>query len=127
MAVSSAYLAYAIDQLSQCIDVRTRRMFGGVGIYHEDAFFALIDDDQLFFKVNDSTRAEFVSRGAQPFRPVGANSKIVTLSYYTLPPEILEDVDELKPWTLKAIAVARNAKSKKKTSTARSRAKSKKQ
>jgi DNA transformation protein len=127
MAVSSAYLAYAIDQLSQCINVRTRRMFGGVGIYHEDAFFALIDDDQLYFKVNDSTREEFVSRGAQPFRPVGANSKIVTLSYYTLPPEVLEDVDELKPWTLKAIAVAHGAKSKERTPTARTRATSKKQ
>src|SRR3954464_15274383 len=127
MTVSAAYLAYAVDQLAQGTEVRTRRMFGDIGIYHDDTFFALIDDDQLYFKVNDSTRAEFVARGSQPFRPVGANSKIVTLSYYTLPPEVLEDIDELKPWTSKAIAVAQSAKSKERTPTARRRSTSKKQ
>jgi DNA transformation protein and related proteins len=112
MTVSADYLAYAVDQLTQCTEVRTRRMFGGIGIYHDDTFFALIDDDQLYFKVDDSTRAEFIARGSEPFRPVGANSKIVTLGYYTLPPEVLEDVDELKAWTIKAIAVARAAASR---------------
>jgi DNA transformation protein len=128
MTVSADYLVYAVDQLTQGTEVRTRRMFGGIGIYHEDTFFALIDDDQLYFKVDDSTRAEFIARGSQPFRPVGANSKIVTLGYYTLPPEVLEDVDELKAWTLKAIAVARAAASKPKPShPARKRASRKKQ
>ena len=38
-------------------------MFGGVGIYDRDVFFALIADDTLYFKVDDSTRPEFVARG----------------------------------------------------------------
>jgi DNA transformation protein and related proteins len=116
MAVSSEYLAYIVDQLSHCTSVRSRRMFGGIGLYHEDLFFALIDDDQLYFKVNDSSREDYVSRGSHPFRPVGRDSKIVTLGYYTVPAEVLEDIDELKRWMLKAIDVARVAPMKKQPS-----------
>jgi DNA transformation protein and related proteins len=118
VAISSEYLTFVIDQLAQCTEVRTRRMFGGVGIYHGEVFFALIDDDQLYFKVNETTREQFVSRGSAPFRPVGKNSKIVTLGYYTVPAEVLEDFDELKAWTTIAIAVARSAATNK--SSARS-------
>jgi DNA transformation protein len=113
MPVSTDYLAYVIEQLSQCVRVRTRRMFGGIGLYHEHWFFALIDDDQLYFKVNDATRNDFMVRGSQPFCPIADDSKTVTLGYYTVPAEVLEDIDELKPWALKAIAVAQSAPQRK--------------
>ena len=37
--------------------IRSKSMFGGVGVYSGERFFALIDnDDTLFFKVDDATR-----------------------------------------------------------------------
>jgi TfoX-like protein len=36
--------------------------------YARDVFFALIFDDTLYFKVDDSTRPEFEARGMAPFR-----------------------------------------------------------
>ena len=43
-------------------------MFGGVGIYAGDLFFALIDDDTLYFKVDDSNRSDFEKRDMGLFR-----------------------------------------------------------
>ena len=38
-------------------------MFGGVGIYAGELFFALIADDTLYLKADDQTRSEFERRG----------------------------------------------------------------
>ena len=44
-------------------------MFGGLGLYSGEWFFALIDDDVLFFKVDDANREDYVSRGMKAFMP----------------------------------------------------------
>jgi DNA transformation protein len=79
-------------------------MFGGVGIYAGELFFALIADDTLYFKVDDSTRNDFEARGSGPFRPYGEHGE--TMGYYRVPEDLLEDPDELAVWARRAIEVA---------------------
>ena len=88
--------------------IRARPMFGGVGIYSGDVFFALIADDTLYFKVDDSTRSDFEARGMGPFRPFGDAGG--TIQYYQLPEDLLEDPEALRPWAEKAVAIARRQK-----------------
>jgi DNA transformation protein len=83
-------------------------MFGGVGIYGEDLFFALIDDDTLYFKVDESNRPDFEARGMGPFQPYGEKGE--TMGYYRVPEDLLEDHEVLGQWAEKAIIVARRAK-----------------
>ena len=72
MAVSSSFHTLVLDQLSRAMPrIRARPMFGGVGIYSGEIFFALIADDRVYFKVDESTRPDFESRGMGPFRPFG--------------------------------------------------------
>jgi DNA transformation protein len=85
-------------------------MFGGVGIYSGELFFALISDDTLYFKTDASTRPEFEARGMGPFRPFGDDGG--AMQYYQLPEDLLEDPDALRPWAEKAIAIARLSKSR---------------
>ena len=85
-------------------------MFGGVGIYSGELFFALIADDTLYFKVDDSTRSDFETRGMGPFRPFGDAGG--TMQYYQLPEDLLEDPEALRPWAEKAVAIARQHKSR---------------
>jgi len=106
MPVSPSFRVLVLDQLSRAMPrIRARSMFGGVGIYSGDLFFALIADDTLYFKVDDSTRPDFVARGMGPFRPFGDDGG--TMQYYQLPEDILEDPDALRPWAEKAVAIAR--------------------
>lgn len=81
-------------------------MFGGVGIYSDGTFFALIADDVLYLKVDDATRPAYESRGSRAFNPFGKG----TMGYYELPAEVLEDEEQLRVWTRDAIAVAKRAK-----------------
>ena len=59
MRVTSAFRAYAVDQLAALPHLRAQAMFGGVGLYADDVFFGLIASDVLHLKVDDSNRAEY--------------------------------------------------------------------
>ena len=99
----------AIEWLSRVASgVRGRKMFGGVGIYSGETFFALVAYDRLWFKVDDSTRIDFEVRGMKPFQPFP--DRPMTMSYYELPPELLDDPEALRVWTARSIAIARSAK-----------------
>jgi DNA transformation protein and related proteins len=106
MTVSADYVAYVTDQLSQSVKVTSRRMFGGVGLYCQDLFFGLIAADAFYLKVDDSNRPDYVSRGCAAFQPVARDQNIYSLSYFAVPPEVLEDADELAVWARKSIGVA---------------------
>lgn len=112
MAVNPTFRQFVLEQLQRTLPaIRSRSMFGGVGIYSEDRFFALIDDESLYFKVNDSNRSDFVARGMGPFRPFGDGGE--AMQYYEVPVDLLDESDALRPWAEKAVAVARQARQKK--------------
>ena len=114
MSVSSSYRAFVLEQLGRvAAPVRAKNMFGGVGIYSRDTFFALIAGDELYLKVDETNRPDFEARGMGPFRPYGPGGE--AMQYYLLPAELLEDSDALLEWVEKAIAVARSKKVKAKT------------
>ena len=109
MAVSPGYQTFVLDQLRRVLaGVRAKRMFGGVGLYSEESFIGLIDDDVLYLKVDDETRPDFEQRGLRPFQPFGEGS--AAMQYYQLPEDLLEDPEALRPWAEGAVAVARRAK-----------------
>jgi DNA transformation protein len=82
-------------------------MFGGVGLYTEGLFFALIAEDRLYFKVDDSTRPDFERLRMEPFRPFGEEN---AMGYYEVPADVLENMAELEIWMRKATEVAARAK-----------------
>ena len=107
MPVSSDYLDYVLDQLRPFGPVVARRMFGGVGLYCDGFFFGIIDDT-VYFKVDDSNRADYEARGCRKFTvTMGKETpKAVSMSYFALPEDVLEEPDDLKVWARKALSVA---------------------
>jgi DNA transformation protein and related proteins len=108
MAVKSDYLEWVLEQLSVAGRISTRRMFGAVGLYQGDTFFAIISDDVLYFKASEATRADYESRGARQFRPFRDRPHL-SLSYYEVPADVLEDPDECAVWVERAVATAGRA------------------
>ena len=107
MAVSQSYREFVLEQLGRVTPVTDKSMFGGVGIYAQGLFFALIAEDRLYFKVDDTMRPSFEQRAMEPFRPFGEDS---AMGYYELPADVVEDVAQLESWMWKAIDVAAKSK-----------------
>jgi DNA transformation protein len=113
MAVSPSFKTFVLEQLSRAVSgIRARNMFGGVGIYSGDLFFALIAGDTLYLKVDDETREDFVALGSRPFQPYGDARE--TMQYYDVPAELLEEPESLRPWSEKAIAAAKRKQTRRK-------------
>lgn len=109
MSVSPGFRDYVLEQLGRVAPgVTGRAMFGGLGIYSEGRIFALVDDDVVYFKVDDGTRGDFEAAGTGPFRPFGPEGE--AMRYWQLPDGVLDDADLLGPWVDQAIAVAERAR-----------------
>jgi len=103
MAVSNEFLDYVLDQFSAWAEVSARKMFGGVGLYREGKMFGLIADDVAYLKVDDSNREAFEQAGSCPFKPYP--DKPTTMSYFEIPPDVLESPDELIQWAKRSLAI----------------------
>ncbi|MHC4843515.1 MAG: TfoX/Sxy family protein [Planctomycetota bacterium] len=104
MSVSDEYITYVLDQLAGLGEVESRRMFGGAGIYCNGLFFAIIADDVLYFKVDDTNRAEYEEAGMEAFKPFPDKPEV--MSSYQVPVEVLENRDRLAEWASKSMNVA---------------------
>lgn len=95
------------ERLSAVVPVQTKAMFGGVGIYTEGLFFALIAEDRLYLKVDDTNRGDFEAAGMSAFYPYDSPKP---MHYWELPAGVLDDPKELAVWVDKAARVAERAK-----------------
>jgi DNA transformation protein len=64
-----------------------------------------LDKGRLYFKVNETSRAAYVERGMGPFT-YEMKGKVMTMGYYEVPPDVLENAAELVEWAERAIQVA---------------------
>ncbi|MEK6712187.1 MAG: TfoX/Sxy family protein [Nitrospinota bacterium] len=89
------------DQLSGLRGLEFRPMFGGAGIYQDGVFFGALHKERLYFKTDETSRAEYEARGMGPFRPT---PKQTLKNYYEVPVEIIEDAGALAAWARRAVA-----------------------
>lgn len=111
MAVSDDFREFVLEQLRPSGRVTSRPMFGGVGLYLDGLFFALIDDDTLYFKTDDSNRARLEQADSKPFCPF-PDRPDQPMAYWQVPAEILEDAEVLAQWAREAMAVALAARAR---------------
>lgn len=107
LRVTPEFRDFVLEQLAGLRELRAQRMFGGIGLYSSERFFGIVAADELFFKVDDGNRFAYEAAGSEPFRPVAARP--VSMSYWRVPIEVLEDPAELRVWAENAIAAAARA------------------
>lgn len=107
MAANDDLLEILKDALSRIGTVAGRRMFGGVGVYFDGTFFAIIDDGTVYFRTSETTRPNFEAEGSSAFTYLTKTGTVALGSYWRLPERLLDDSDELCSWARDAIASAR--------------------
>jgi DNA transformation protein len=112
MSVSDDYIQYVHDILQAFAPLKTKRMFGGAGVYSGEWFFAIIADDELYFKVDEGNRQDYLDRGLKPFQFTAKSGKTSIMSYYPIPADVLDDEPLLAEWVQKALDAARRGKKK---------------
>lgn len=86
--------------------VLARKMFGGVGVYYNDVFFAILYRGKLYFKADSVNRPVYEAAEMGPFRPFPDKSTTMR-SYYEVPAAVQADATALQAWARQAIHAAR--------------------
>lgn len=103
MPVSDDFLEYILDQFSDWGQVAPKRMFGGVGLFRYGKMFGLIINDTPYFKVDETNKQKYIDAGSHPFKPY--DDKPMVMSYYELPPAVLENPNQLAEWAEESIDI----------------------
>ena len=101
----SEFVDYLTEVFEQFGAVRSRRMFGGYGIYHDDLMFGLVADDVLYLKADDQSSNLFQERELSQFEYM-KNGKPMKMSYYMAPEEIFDDPEVAEMWAQRAYEAA---------------------
>jgi DNA transformation protein len=121
---SKELLHHSLEMLAPLGALRSRRMFGGWGIYVDDYFIAIIAFDQLYLKADAQTRPEFLAAGCAPFQ-YEREGQLMTLGYFVAPEEAMESPALMEAWGRLALGAALRAKTGATKPKARMRAKNK--
>ncbi len=106
MPVTPAYRAQVADLLDFTPQLKTRLMFGGAGVWSGELMFALIIDDELYFKTDTETRPLFEAEGCGPWLYLrGGEAR--DMGYSRAPDMIWDDPDEARRWADLALGAAR--------------------
>ena len=73
MPTTQSIQEYLLEILSPAGALRTKKMFGGVGIYCNDIFIGMLNDDKLFLKAIPSLQRLIRYDGVPPY--VGGSNK----------------------------------------------------
>jgi len=101
----NSFKDFVLDQLGALPELRAKAMFGAHGLYSGDKFFGILDEGRLFFKTDVKSAADFTARGMGPFT-YKVKGRIVTMAYHEVPPDVLEQPQELTLWARRAIQIA---------------------
>jgi DNA transformation protein and related proteins len=107
--MSKELLDHALELLAPLGSLRSRRMFGGWGIYVDDLFIAIIAFEQLFLKADEVTVPRFEALGCRRFE-YEREGKVAGLRYFCPPEEALESPALMRPWAQLALEAALRAR-----------------
>ena len=108
----SQYSDHVLDCLQPFGDIRCRRMFGGYGFFREGLMFALLANEDLYMKAHDESAKIYQALGSEPFTFM-KHGKPVVMSYWKLPPDMLENLEALERYVEISCEAARAAATKK--------------
>lgn len=110
---TSSYVEYLVNDVFANIDgFSAKKMFGGYGLYKEGIMFGLIAGTDVYFKVDELNKPTYVQQGSKPFIYAKGNHKSVTMSYWLVPSDIIENTDTLHEWIKEAVQAAFRSKKK---------------
>lgn len=103
MPLSSGFTDYALELLAGFGRIEAKRMFGGAGLYRDGVMFGILDDDVIFFRVDDALEVDLKAQGSAPWSySMKRDGAVREMGYWRMPETAADDPDE-------AVAIAKRA------------------
>jgi len=112
MTKDNSFAEYIRDLLEPFGTIKIKAMFGGYGIYCNDVFFAILVENELYFKGDKGEVSDFFRANGSERFTYNAKGKNVAMEYWKVLDEVLEDDESLSKWFNMSYNLALNKKKK---------------
>lgn len=100
------FLMYVMyDVLDESLNITSRAMMGGYMLYSHGKVFAIVEDEQLWFKGSNELKEWYLTRGSKKFS-YRREGELQEMNYYLVPEEVIEDKEQFNEWLDTALSVA---------------------
>jgi DNA transformation protein and related proteins len=107
MPVSTSFKDFIAELLTPVGPATITRMFGGAGVSIDGVTFAILNEDAVYFKIDDTTRGKFEDESMAPFTYTSKSGEHALSSYWRCPPRLFDEPEEFAQWAKDALTVAR--------------------
>lgn len=113
MAVDAGLIAWVEEALAPLGTLSKRAMMGGATLYLDGTVFAIVDDDQLWFKADAQSDAVWDAAGCPRFTYQMGEGREGSMNYRRAPDDVYDDADAMREWAAIAIAAGQRAPARK--------------
>lgn len=113
MSVDEGLVEWVAECLEPLGTVTIRKMMGGAVLYCEGIVFALVAEDDLYFKSDATNEGVFEAEGLGKFEFTGKDGKIATMRYRRAPLDVYDDPGAMREWARLGIEAGERAPKKK--------------
>jgi DNA transformation protein len=113
MATDTGLVAWVEEALAPMGSLTRRAMMGGMTIYLDGTIFAIVADDQLWFKADAASDAEWDEAGCPRFTYQMGEGREGSMNYRRAPDGVYDDAEEMRAWAMIAVAAGHRAPARK--------------
>jgi len=107
MPKDESFHEYVIDLFRNFPGITSRGMFSGWALYQDGIVFAIIAEGELYFKSDKDIQKYFEQADSHPFVYTRKDTRPITLSYWSVPEEIMENEEELAIWVERSVEASK--------------------
>lgn len=115
MSVDEGLIAWVEEALEPLGTVTKRHMMGGATLYLDGVVFAILADDQLWFKADAASDAQWDAAACARFTYQFKDGRTGTMNYRRAPDAVHDEADAMREWARLGLEAGIRAAAKKKT------------
>ena len=112
MSYDEGLLEWVKEALEPAGTVTHRPMMGAAVLYLDGTVFAVLDD-QVWFKADSESAAEWDAAGCERFTFTDKNGRVETMNYRRAPDAVYDDAEAMQRWAALALEAGLRVASKK--------------
>ncbi len=113
MAFDEGLVEWVREALEPWGTVSLRKMMGGATLYLDGTIFAIVAEDEIWFKSDIESDAIWDAASAERFTVTFSTGMVDTMNYRRAPTDVYDDPDAMREWAGLGIAAGQRAPKKK--------------
>jgi DNA transformation protein and related proteins len=114
MSVDEGLVAWAEEALAPLGQVTMRKMMGGATLYLNGTVFAILVDDEIWFKSDAESDAVWDGQGCERFSYSFKDGRTGLMNYRRGPTDVYDDPDAMQRWARLGLEAGLRGAAKKK-------------